>query len=580
MMNPFDSNYFIGYINHVSPQYVKVHFPSSTLLNRYIFSGEEFNGGLVGNFVTIEGENYGFIGKIAELDLPEKERLSLSEKAFQSSDFHPTARVQVLLSFDYFDSKIAFRSLNAFPNIGAKVYVCPSDFIQQYVMRFGQKEQRNDLLIRIGNLTSNKQTEVTLSQQALFGRHCAVVGTTGGGKSWTVAKLVEGMMKNHTKAILIDPTGEYQDLANVPQAISLSFGFDTYFSYKNLTIEDLFYLAKPAAKTQAPKLLEAIRSLKCVELGIANDPKFSASYQDGKLQKKGMNRKNFERFCYIHRSQLEDNSLNFNLDNLSSQITNECVYDSDRLVPEVYGGPSENDIANCVSLITRIDSIRKTGIFSSMFGFGANPAGTNLIDDIESFLNPDQKEQFLLRIGFENVGFESQAREIAANAIGKYLLGKARDNKFKTHPVVLILDEAHQFLNKSVVDEYFASTSLSAFDQIAKECRKYGLFLCIATQMPKDIPLGTLSQMGTFIVHRLINYNDKEAIKQACSSADADMLAFLPVLGAGEAIISGVDFPMPLSIAVEPPTITPNSQTPQFKDMQKYKQFSGSVIKE
>lgn len=580
MMNPFDSNYFIGYINHVSPQYVKVHFPSSTLLNRYIFSGEEFNGGLVGNFVTIEGENYGFIGKIAELDLPEKERLSLSEKAFQSSDFHPTARVQVLLSFDYFDSKIAFRSLNAFPNIGAKVYVCPSDFIQQYVMRFGQKEQRNDLLIRIGNLTSNKQTEVTLSQQALFGRHCAVVGTTGGGKSWTVAKLVEGMMKNHTKAILIDPTGEYQDLAHAPQAISLSFGFDTYFSYKNLTIEDLFYLTKPAARTQAPKLLEAIRSLKCVELGIANDPKFSASYQDGKLQKKGMNRKNFERFCYIHRSQLEDNSLNFNLDNLSSQITNECVYDSDRLVPEVYGGPSENDIANCVSLITRIDSIRKTGIFSSMFGFGANPVGTNLIDEIESFLNPDQKEQFLLRIGFENVGFESQAREIAANAIGKYLLGKARDNKFKTHPVVLILDEAHQFLNKSVVDEYFASTSLSAFDQIAKECRKYGLFLCIATQMPKDIPLGTLSQMGTFIVHRLINYNDKEAIKQACSSADADMLAFLPVLGAGEAIISGVDFPMPLSIAVEPPTITPNSQTPQFKDMQKYKQFSGSVIKE
>ena len=95
--NPFEHNYFIGYVNHVSPQYIKVHFPSSTLLNRTIFSGEEFYGGLIGTYVTVEGEQFGFIGKITEIDLPEKERLSLSEKAFQSSDFHPTAKVQILL---------------------------------------------------------------------------------------------------------------------------------------------------------------------------------------------------------------------------------------------------------------------------------------------------------------------------------------------------------------------------------------------------------------------------------------------------------------------------------------------------
>ena len=71
-INPFDNNHFIGYISFVSPQFAKVHFPSSTLLNKTIFSGEEFNGGLVGNFVTIEAENSGFIGKISEIDLPEK----------------------------------------------------------------------------------------------------------------------------------------------------------------------------------------------------------------------------------------------------------------------------------------------------------------------------------------------------------------------------------------------------------------------------------------------------------------------------------------------------------------------------
>ena len=168
----------------------------------------------------------------------------------------------------------------------------------------------------------------------------------------------------------------------------------------------------------------------------------------------------------------------------------------------------------------------------------------------------------------EEIGFESQAREIAANAIAKYLLNLARNNQFKEQPIVLFLDEAHQFLNKSVVDNYFASSSLSAFDQIAKECRKYGLFLCLATQMPRDIPIGTLSQIGTFIIHRLINYNDKEAIKQACSSADADTLSYLPVLGAGEAILSGVDFPMPLSVKINAPIVPPNSQTPVFCNIQ------------
>lgn len=579
-MNPFNNNYFIGYINQVTPQFSKVHFPSSTLLNKYIFSGEEFNCGLVGSFITIEGENMGFIGKISELNLPEKERLSLSEKAFQSSDFHPTAKIEILLSFDYYDSVHAQRNLNAFPNIGAKVYVCPSAFIQQYVMQFGIKDQKETALIALGKLTSNYQTEVKVSQQALFGRHCAVVGTTGGGKSWTVSKLIEGMMKNRTKTILIDPTGEYHMLAENQHAESVSFGKSVYYSYKDLTIEDLFFLVKPAERIQAPKLLEAIRSLKCVELGIGEQQIFKKYVSNGVLKKSKLDKRAFDTFCYQHRSELDDGKLTFNLDNLEHQITNECIFDVDRVNSAIFGDRNENDVSNCVSLITRIANLRQTGVFRSMFGFGEVPPDShNLRDIIDNFNSLTQQDKYLLHVSFESIGFESKAREISANAIGKYLLSEARKGKFREYPVVMILDEAHQFLNKSVVDQYFESNSLSAFDQIAKECRKYGLFLCIATQMPKDIPIGTLSQMGTFIVHRLINSNDKESIKQACSSANSDILAFLPALGAGEAILSGVDFPMPLSIKIDEPDTPPNSRTPVFKDTTQYREIVGTVIK-
>ena len=57
----------------------------------------------------------------------------------------------------------------------------------------------------------------------------------------------------------------------------------------------------------------------------------------------------------------------------------------------------------------------------------------------------------------------------------------------------------------------------------------------------------------------------KEAIANACSSANRDTLAFLPILGSGEAILMGVDFPMPVMLKVDLPKIEPNSSTPLFK---------------
>lgn len=208
------------------------------------------------------------------------------------------------------------------------------------------------------------------------------------------------------------------------------------------------------------------------------------------------------------------------------------------------------------------------GILQAVFGFiQTDDEACDLTKQIDKYIKNGNK--FLLRIGFESIGFESQALEIVANAIGKFLLMKARNGEFKTNPIVLFLDEAHQFLNNTVVDEYFDTAALSAFDKIARECRKYGLFLCLATQMPKDIPIGTLSQIGTFLAHRLINYNDKETIKQACSSANAELLSFLPVPGEGEAILTGVDFPMPLTIKVNKLIIPPDSKTPIFKDLRR-----------
>src|SRR5690606_15614591 len=195
------------------------------------------------------------------------------------------------------------------------------------------------------------------------------------------------------------------------------------------------------------------------------------------------------------------------------------------------------------------------------FGFKKAKDKSDISFIIDNFI---KGEDSILRLNFEDVPFDFQVREILANSIGSFLLNKARSGCFKKTPLTIFMDEAHQFLNKSIGGEFFEGTKLDAFDSIAKECRKHGLFLCIATQMPRDIPQGTLSQMGTFIAHRLINHFDKEAVSNACSTANKNTLDFLPILGEGEAILTGVDFPMPIIMKFDKPKIEPDSSTPKL----------------
>ena len=162
------------------------------------------------------------------------------------------------------------------------------------------------------------------------------------------------------------------------------------------------------------------------------------------------------------------------------------------------------------------------------------------------------------------MSYDFAIREIIVNFIAVHLLKEARDGSFKQKPIFLFIDETHQFVNKKIDAADDTAFYLQGIELIAKEARKYGLFLCLSTQMPRDIPLGILSQMGTFIIHRLINEQDKKAVESAASSINKSMLSFLPTLGSGEALLIGVDFPMPLLLKITPPTQTPHSETPKL----------------
>src|SRR5207248_2739474 len=117
----------------------------------------------------------------------------------------------------------------------------------------------------------------------------------------------------------------------------------------------------------------------------------------------------------------------------------------------------------------------------------------SLIDELDQFIaSPDQR---ILRISLKYLSFAYSAREIVTNAIGRHLLALGREQKFRTRPTVVFIDEAHQFLKKASSDDH-VRYPLDSFDLLAKEGRKYSLSVCIATQRPSDIPEGVLSQIG------------------------------------------------------------------------------------
>lgn len=573
-MNPFNHNYFLGYVNEVSAQYVKIHFPSSNLLEKFSHKGVSYAGGNVGNFIVIEGEEFGFLARIIELELPDSEKKSISEKAIQHDEttFHPSGKAELLLSFSVFEPQKTEKTVSKYPAIGAKVYSCSDEQIETYVKEFGKKdEDEENVYADLGRLTSN-DADCSVSLNSIFGRHCAIVGTTGGGKSWTVAKLVDEVVtKTENKVVLIDATGEYSNLANN----SLTLGTDAYFPYQNLSIPDLFFLLRPTGQSQRPALLEAIRSLKMVR--IAKSEKDSLAINT--KQKADQEKEKYNLFYQKHIKDIEDNTCNFDIMYLIDQIKEECVYPTgftnSKPDPKKWGGYDAKTYDYQTSLISRISDLINTDVFNNLLGLQGVPENcSSIVEEINKFIV--HEDQQILRVSFENIPSSFAVKEITANALATFLLNLARRNIFKDAPLVMFIDEAHQFLNKNVKDEYFESQTLDAFDLIAKECRKYGLFLCLATQMPRDIPIGTLSQVGTFIVHRLINELDKKSIENAASSANRSVLSFLPTLGAGEALLVGVDFPMPLLVKITEPKKKPESRTPKLR----VKKYENSVKSE
>lgn len=557
-------NLYLGILTSVSSASVRVNLEIAGLPSGTHFTGYRYGRGEVGEFVLIEAQLNLLLGRIVDVKLPEAERKTLNASYEGRSGLDAFGNIQLLGTVSM-DSLEVAAGVDSYPRLGDRVYAAPVNFVSKIptLMEF-RDEVISPVLLSLGAVdigSDNTSGKVKISPEKIFGRHCAILGSTGGGKSWTTSKLIEESIRHPSKVILLDPTGEYRafsaptvehyHIGTVPPDRLAINSQAVSFPHTSFNESDFSALFKPSSGVQLPKFREAIVSLRAV----AADPTLATP--EGTLLKQG---RSYTEINQIYSraeiaSVIYRSSSPFDVTKLVAQLKNECVWEN----ANGFGNPNDQQWGYCSTLVSRITNITNSRELS--FVFNPTPDLLNLTERLLGFLSPNNPNR-LFRLCLSGLSYEFDTRQVIANAIGRFLLNTARIGMQR--PVIIFLDEAHNFIGKSIGDES-VSAKLDSFELIAREGRKYGLNICLATQRPRDLTEGVLSQIGTLVVHRLTNDRDREVVERACGEIDRSASSFLPNLRQGEAAILGADFPIPLTIQMDKPIYKPLSDGPDYQ---------------
>lgn len=534
---------FLGVASSISARSVGVNLSVAGRPSGSHYAGGRYGRGEVGEFVLIEGQQSLLLGRIAEVKLREPERRSIKADYTGNAALDAIGHIQLLGCVSMEDLRVT-AGVDAYPRLGDRIFAAPHRFIALLPVLMERKDDAASVTLELGAIEHAGDSKVSVKPERLFGRHCAILGATGGGKSWTTARVIEECLKYNSKIILLDATGEYRGFqgehvenCHLGAPVDSAEGsVECSLPPTSFIESDFVALFEPSGKVQGPKMRAAIRSLRLAALRSDLAPQGFIP----KLNQPKQDVENAERDSTI-AAKLDDPTQPFDPKYLVQQIEQECVY------PEAFGpargqkdptrwGDADGNFSHCLSLVARINGVLASPAFRCVFSPPQDKP--SLTQQIGTFNGTTKR---LLRICLSGIGYEFKAREIIANVIGRHLLGLARRGIFRDSPTVVIVDEAHNFLGRHIGSEDYIA-KLDAFEIIAKEGRKYGLNICLATQRPRDITEGVLSQMGTLIVHRLTNDADRAVVERACGEIDRAASAFLPNLRPGEAAILGTDF--------------------------------------
>lgn len=534
----------VGHVSAVDGNSIRLTAPHAAR-SPGSYAGEPNLRGSVGEFLVVQTGDQELLARLTSVELNPREAVRTGWIPGAEVPESPTAQATLLATMQ--SSGQLLPGIATMPRLGDPVFTAPEKAL-------GRGIGSSAPGIRLGSLSQHAGIAVAIDPEAMFGRHMAVLGSTGGGKSWTVARVAEEVHQAGGRMLLLDATGEYHTLGGLAQHLRAG-ALTAALPVHELTDADRRILFRPSLGSQLPKMSSAIASLRLVQALGSSHPLVT----NGHVKKAGSLRATFQQAERLHASTVMDPHAPFDVTKLAEQIGYECVWQNDKNRPQYFGEPNQQEIGYCSTLMTRVsDTCRTTEVLDYI-----NPPATTptLLTEIANWLTTETSG--ILRVDLSDLPGSHYLREITVNTIGERLLKMARANLFRPCPVIVAIDEAHQFLGRTLGEEQLA-VKPEAFENIAKEGRKYGLTVIVATQRPGDIPAAVLSQMGCLVVHRLTERRDQDHVADASSFLDRSLAHTLPTLTPGECLLLGSGLPIPVPVKVSPPTSKPASDGPRY----------------
>ncbi len=419
------------------------------------------------------------------------------------------------------------RGVSSFPTLGDGAHVATRDELTALFAINGTSS------VRVGVVKQDAQIPATVNVDELFSRHCAILGTTGAGKSCALALLLRSVLERypHGHIVILDPHNEYsksfEDRAVVfdPSTLTLPYWLLTFDE-----LVEVLYPGKEGYTEEIELLADLVPAAKKLNLsGVSRSP-----------------------------SRVRGDLTAITVDTPTPYRISELL----GLIDKALGGlDSSRNTGPYKRLRNRISTISQDARYGFMFG------NLTVQDNLTDFLGQlfripvDGRPVSVVELG----GLPGEVVQVVVSVVtrlafefGLWSNGAA--------PIALICEDAHRYAPADPNDG-FGPTRRSIV-RLAKEGRKVGVSLWVASQRPTELDPTVLSQCNTIFAMRLANQADQEALRAAVPDASTSLLSCLPSLGLGEAIAVGEGVPMPTRIRFDalPLDAVPRSLTASFSD--------------
>lgn len=541
----------VGKIVSVSGNIITVQLSDTIQSNMPVINGVVYRIGQIGSFLKVPlgyANLYGIVTQVGASAIPDKlkELIEVDRTLLDNRQW-----LNMVLVGEQTGKRFE-RGVSQSPTTGDSIHLVT---INDLDVIYGGYDECNS--ISIGNISISESLDAKIDLNKMLSRHCAVLGSTGSGKSNTVGVILNAIAKKNFKSsriLVIDPHGEYNSVLKNDSSVYKISASDTqddnslYIPFWALPFEELMSLFSGKLTDQNKdyfrgKIVEAkvkaVRVNKIVidEVLVTADTPIPFSLKSLWFELDDLERRTFNKARQI--------------DSITEIITNG---DAEKLISNEYvpanaGGGAPFLSHQAKSILGFLDSVRSR-LKDSRYKFLFEPG--KYAPDVNGLVEQDLSNLLFEWLGgvktvtiLDLSGIPSEIMTSISGTVLKIIYdalfwGQNLKNGGKEQPLLIVLEEAHNYL-KSGDD----SISSKAVQSISKEGRKYGVGLLLVTQRPSELDETVLSQCGTIIALRMNNSKDRSHIRSAIQDELQTMVDLLPSLRAGEAVISGEGVKIP-----------------------------------